>query len=267
MSHEIKPNTIYNMDLFDLSSRISDQSIDMILCDLPYGMTNCGWDTVIPLGEMWQAFKRIIKPNGAIVLTATQPFTSMLVASNFEMYRHNWVWDKNRAPNFLNCNREPMRQHEDVLVFSQESVNYYPQMVKSETHRRGGSKNRNNGQVYGEREPVNYTSDEKYPKTILNIPTTDNAQKLHPTQKPVKLFEYLIRTYTRESELVFDPCVGSGTTALACRRSKRNYICGDLSPEYCEVAQNRVGEKLTFEHSEDESGIIQLNLFAEVAYG
>ncbi len=262
---KIKPNSIHMADFFDLCNAMEHESADMILCDLPYGLTECRWDTVIPLEPMWASFKRIIKPTGAIVLTATQPFTSVLVSSNYEMYRHNWIWNKNRAPNFLNCNREPMRQHEDVLVFSHKAVNYYPQMVKSESHRRGGSKNQNNGEVYGEREPVSYVADEKYPKTILNIPTTDNAQKLHPTQKPVKLFEYLIRTYTQEKDLVFDPCVGSGTTALACIRSKRKYICGDSSAEYVRIAQNRTGEKLTFEDEVKSNGAIQFNMFVNRA--
>ena len=257
----MKLNTIHCMDIFELCRHIEDCSVDMIFSDLPYGSTNCRWDSIIPVEPMWAEFKRIIKPNGAIVLTATQPFSSVLIASNYQMYRHNWVWDKSRAPNFLNANREPMRVHEDVLVFSVEAPNYYPQMVKSEPHRRGGANHRNNGQVYGERTPTCTTSDEKYPTSILYFPTEDNAKKVHPTQKPVSLFKYLIKTYTQKGDLVLDPCVGSGTTALAAKRLGRNFICGDSDPDYVDIALNRLGQKLTFRDKVFKSGDVQLTMF------
>jgi site-specific DNA-methyltransferase (adenine-specific) len=259
--YSITPNTIHHMDIFELCNAMPNESVDMILCDLPYGMTNCRWDTIIPLSDMWNQFNRIAKPNAPIVLTATQPFTSVLVSSNYEMYRHNWIWDKNRAPNFLNANREPLRQHEDVLVFSIEPPNYYPQMVASDGHTRG-SNSKNNGEVYGKRRQVRKsTAKTRYPKTILNYPTEDNAQKVHPTQKPVSLFRYLIETYTQEDDLVFDPCIGSGTTFIAARKSNRNCIGGDSSAEYVEVARNRTGLELTFSH-DDLGELQQLNMFA-----
>jgi site-specific DNA-methyltransferase (adenine-specific) len=259
---QLQYNHVYNSDIFTLCDKLADASVDMILTDLPYGMTNCRWDSIIPIDAMWEQFTRIIKDNGAIVLTAVQPFTSMLIASNYEMYRHNWIWDKNRAPNFMNAKREPLRQHEDIIVFSKKAVNYNPIMVASEPHVRG-SNSKNNGTVYGKRKQAKKTiAHDKYPKTILKIPTTDNAQKFHPTQKPVKLFKYLIETYTDARAIVFDPCCGSGTTAIACQKSKRNYICGDISAEYVEIARNRTGEQLTFKHDEPAEGKQQLNLFA-----
>lgn len=237
----LESDRIYHLDLFSLCDRLSDESADMILCDLPYGVTKAPWDVVIPLDGMWERFCRIIKPRGAIVLTASQPFTSKLVMSNMEIYRHAWVWNKGRAPNFLNANQEPMKIHEDILVFSRESAMYYPQMRKGVPHVRGGkSKTRDNGTVYGQRTPVHYVSEEYYPHTILDFPTIDNAKKVHPTEKPVLLFEYLIRTYTREGDLVVDPCVGSGTTAIAARNLRRHYICGDTSAEYIETARRRL---------------------------
>lgn len=237
--------TVYNVDLFTLCDGLEDQSVDMILCDLPYQATECIWDVMIPLDQMWQTFKRIIKLNGAIALTCSEPFTSVLVSSNYAMYRHSWVWDKGRAPNFLNANREPLRMHEDVRIFSLQAANYYPQMRLGKLHRRGGSKKFNNGEVYGGRIPVTSLSEEYYPHTILDFPTIDNAAKVHPTQKPVALFRYLIRTYTQPGELVLDPCVGSGTTAIAAREEGRQFICGDSSAEYVEVAKKRLDEPFT----------------------
>lgn len=238
-------NSVNCEHFFAMCRGLPAESVDMILCDLPYGMTDCAWDLAIPLDFMWQEFRRIAKPNSAIVLTCVEPFTSQLVSSNYAMYRHSWVWNKGRAPNFLNANKEPLRMHEDVRVFSLERVNFYPQMRKGKLHRRGGSKKFNNGEVYGARVPVTSLSDEYYPDTLLNFPTIDNAQKVHPTQKPVDLFRYLIRTYSLPGEVVFDPCVGSGTTALAAREERRSYLCSDVSAEYVAVAQKRLDAPYT----------------------
>ncbi len=248
-------NSINHTDLFTLCDGLPDASVDMILCDLPYGTTACAWDTVIPFEPMWERFKRVIKPRGAIVLTASQPFTSALVMSNPGMFRHEWIWDKKRATGGANAAIAPMKAHESVLVFSKQAAQYNPQMgnwenialmrkkpafvAKSQTH--------SHGDYYaaGRDEKV---ARGRYPDSLLRIPALgswDSERTGHPTQKPVALFRYLIRTYTQPGELVLDPCVGSGTTALAAREEGRTYICGDSSAEYVEVAQKRLDAPYT----------------------
>jgi site-specific DNA-methyltransferase (adenine-specific) len=261
----IQLDTITCMDALELCHAVADAGIqvDMILADLPYGTTACAWDTVIPFEPMWAAFRRVAKPNAPIVLTAAEPFSSALVTSNIEEYRHVWVWDKGRAPNFLNANREPLRMHENVLVFSQAAPNYYPQMRFGPLHRRGGSKNQNNGTVYGEREPVTSESHEYYPDTFLRFPTIDNAKKTHPTEKPVALFEYLIRTYSQPGDVVLDPVVGSGTTSIAARNTDRRYLCGDILPEHVALAIRRVLDTDGFRHRRINERYTQRSIFAD----
>lgn len=253
-------DTVQNLDIFDLCAQMPDQSIDMILCDLPYGTTACSWDTVIPFEPMWAAFRRVIKPRGAIVLTASQPFTSALVMSNPAMFRYEWIWRKNQPTGYLDAPEKPLKLHENVCVFYQQQPTYNPQMIKGISHKRNTKGFA--GSIYGAAQNRAVTfSDEFYPTSIINF---DVEHGLHPTQKAVKLFEYLIRTYTREGEVVFDPCCGSGTTALAARNAKRHYICGDQSAEYVAIARDRL--RLPFEPrqrplNDDLSG---LPLFASV---
>lgn len=237
-------NTVHNLDIFDLCDKLDSASVDMILADLPYGTTACSWDTIIPFEPMWAAFKRVIKPRGAIVLTANQPFTSALVMSNIEMFRYEWIWEKDNGSDFLNVNRKPFEAHENVLVFYDQLPVYNPQMEVGEPYRAiSGTAHRSGLQqpnVADGTTTVNLGW--RYPKSYQRFST---QKGFHPTQKPVALFEYLIRTYTREGDLVLDPCCGSGTTGLAARACKRNYIVGDSDAHYCDVARDRL--RLPFE--------------------
>ena len=244
-------NTISSMDIFDLCDCLEDDSIDMILCDLPYGITDLkSWDSVIPFNLMWESFTRIIKPKGAIVLTASGKFTYQLVASNLEWFKYEWVWVKSRATDHVRAKLKPMSKHEMVLVFSdgtlancsQRLMNYYPQGVRS-VDKQVTRKSTKFGNIVGNRSShrasYKYTT-ENYPSDIIIVPSEHNVGLYHPTQKPVALFEYLIRTYTQAGQVVFDPCVGSGTTAIAARNTGRNFICGDSSAEYVQVARERL---------------------------
>ena len=225
------------MDIFDLCDCLEDDSIDMILCDLPYGITACEWDTVIPLDDMWECFKRVIKPRGAIVLTASGKFTYQLAMSNFEWFKYEWVWDKGHITQPFSAYNRPLPQHESILIFADGQTTYNPQMTKGKAYNMRGV---GSSEVWGKRHTkVNYGA-ERFPTTLLSLHKSTFASKQHPTQKPVALFEYLIRTYTQPGETVFDPCVGSGTTALAARNTGRNYIVGDSSDEYVQIARNRL---------------------------
>lgn len=248
-------DTVVNTDLFTLCDGLPDASVNMILCDLPYGTTACAWDTVIPFAPMWERFKRVIKPRGAIVLTATDPFSTVLKMSNWTWYKYEWVWLKSNAGDAMNVKNRPMRQHENVCVFSEgttanKSPNrmpYFPQGLRRSHRRRKQSDN-----VYGKfggsfksfrPSHHSYNQDyENYPTTILDFP---NEIGLHPTQKPVPLFRYLVRTYTQPGDVVLDPCVGSGTTAVAAREEQRHFIVGDSDVGYCEVAQKRLDAPYT----------------------
>lgn len=236
-------------DCLELMKDIPDGSIDMILCDLPYGTTACKWDTIIPFEPLWEQYERIIKDNGAIVLTASQPFTSAVVMSKPKWFKHAWVWDKVTARGHLVAKHRPMQQTEDILVFSKKGkrVNYYPIMIKrpedkievrktreyGRTEIMGGKKGQLSEKVY----------DEWYPKNILTFSNAKSSTKsIHPTQKPVALFEYLIKTYTNEGETVLDNCAGSFTTAVACDNTNRNWICIEKEEEYCNIGLTRVND-------------------------
>ena len=221
-------------------SDINDKSIDMILCDLPYGTTACKWDTVIPFEPLWAHYKRIIKDNGAIVLTASQPFTSALVMSNIKMFKYEWVWDKKLPSGMQIAKYRPMQRHENVLVFSNGTPKYYP--IKTQQKERTGkiySKSDSSPLAFDD--GVLKTYKEKNPQSIIEFYKRDKLM-VHPTQKPVALFEYLIKTYTNEGELVLDNCAGSGTTAIACLKTNRNYILIEQESKYCEIANRRIAE-------------------------
>lgn len=234
-------DSINNVDLFALCDGLPDASVDMILADLPYGTTACSWDTVIPFEPMWERFKRVIKPRGAIVLTASQPFTSALVMSNVAMFRYEWVWDKKHKGNIFLAEQQPLKVHENTLVFGVETPAYYPQMRKGKYRMKDGGGSR---LFSGVNCTVSF-NDDYYPVSIIEFSNANQADKQHPTQKPVALFEYLIRTYTREGELVLDPTAGSGTTGLAARNCGRHFIMGDTSAEYVEVARKRLDAPYT----------------------
>ena len=242
-------NKIYNQDCLEGMKYIDDKSIDMILCDLPYGTTKCKWDTVIPFEPLWEQYERIIKDNGAIVLTASQPFTSNLVMSNPKLFRYEWIWEKNKPSNFMLANKQPMKYHENVLVFYKKQPIYNKQLIprsESGKQRAKYKTDRTESEHYFlEKKEIEYNPDFKNPSTILKINTVYQNTNLHPTQKPVELFEYFIKTYTNEGETVLDNCMGSGTTAIACINTNRNYIGFELDTIYYNLAIDRINNIIT----------------------
>jgi site-specific DNA-methyltransferase (adenine-specific) len=251
---KIEPNNIYLGDCLEVMKHIPDKSIDMILCDLPYGTTACKWDTIIPFEPLWEQYKRIIKDNGAIVLTASQPFTSALVMSNLGMFKYSWIYKKRCASNFAQAKYAPMKEHEDVLVFANGKVNYYP--IKEE--RQGSGKERARyaysdksrhasgdfvGNIKGEYDKENDSGNDemRYPSSVQEFNNRASGDRgFHPTQKPVALCEYLIKTYTNEGETVLDNCMGSGSTIVACINTNRNYIGIEKELKYFEIAKKRI---------------------------
>lgn len=222
---------------------IPDASVDMVLCDLPYGTTSNKWDAVIPFEPLWDAYKRVLKPNGIIALTASQPFTSALVMSNPSMFKHEWIWIKNRGSNFANTVREPMKEHEAVLIFSKGKWTYNKQMQE----RTGSGGDRVKYGVAFQSQSENYREFEgkahqKLPE--LRVPSTwqkfNTEVGLHPTQKPLGLMEYLVKTYTNEGETVMDNCMGSGTTGVACVNLSRRFIGIEMDVGYFGVASDRI---------------------------
>ena len=252
-------NQIIHGDCLEEMKHIPDNSIDMILCDLPYGTTACKWDVIIPFDRLWEQYKRIVKPNAAIVLTASQPFTSQLVMSNLEWFKYEWIWDKHIPRNFVNAKIMPMKKHESILVFG-KNIKYNPQMtlrdklVKCKNYSKGASAYRLNKENGNQKEYI-YTH--RNPDTIITGLWQANKGKVHPTQKPVALFEYLIKTYTNEGDLVLDNCCGSGTTAVACKELNRNYICIEKEKEYFDIACDRISQPR--EYSETELEIMKSN--------
>ena len=234
----------------ELMKNIDDMSIDMVLTDPPYGTTICRWDSVIPLEPMWKQLKRIIKPNGAIVMTASQPFTSILVVSNLKGFKYEWIWEKDRGSNFAIVKYQPFKEHESILVFSKAGgrINYYP--IKE--LRKGGGAQRNkykqNASNTGKRIIYSGFIDKRkgYKYKVLRHPSTiqkHNVQVgLHPTQKPVSLMEYMIKTYTNEGETVLDFTMGSGTTGVAAKKLNRNFIGIEIDENYFEIAKKRIND-------------------------
>lgn len=236
-------------DCLEVMSSIADHSIDMILCDLPYGMTACKWDSVISFEPLWEQYKRIIKPNGAIVLTASQPFTSALIMSNPKWYRHQWVWNKNSSGAFAIAKIRPLSVCEDILVFGKNKVNYYPIMeVRGKPRNKSGYSISNNYGIKPLKSKVK--SNTYYPKNLLTFSNASQKGKFHPTQKPVALFEYLIKIYTNEGDLVLDNCIGSGTTAIAAINTNRNWIGIEKDQTYYEKALARITSHLELLNSE-----------------
>ena len=239
----IELDTIYNEDCLTGMQRIPDGSVDCIICDLPYGTTANKWDSIIPLDKLWEQYKRITKPTAAIVLTASQPFTSMLVMSNLEMFRHEWIWIKNRGSNFANTVREPFKEHEEVLVFSKGKWTYNKQMQP----RTGGGLERTKYNCKFESQSDNYRkfeSREENTLTEMRVPSSwqkfNTEVGMHPTQKPVELFRYLLRTYSNPGDTILDNTIGSGTTAVAALREKRHFIGFELNRDYYDIALRRI---------------------------
>ena len=238
--------TDYNLmlgDCIEQMASIPAGSVDLVLTDPPYGTTACAWDAVIPFEPMWREVRRVLKPRGAAVFTASQPFTSALVMSNPREFRYPWVWNKVLPRGHLNAKKQPMRLHEDVLVFSREPHAYNPQKTsghKRKVARTKYQKGGDGGQVYGRevRDTV-YDSEERFPTSIYTLSTAERG-KVHPTQKPVALMEYLIRTYTNEGEIVLDFTMGSGTTGVACVNTGRKFIGIEKDPAFFETAKARI---------------------------
>ena len=224
----------YNGDCLEVMKEIPDGVIDMILCDLPYGTTACKWDTIIPFEPLWAQYRRITKPNAAIVLTASQPFTSALIMSNVDEFKYCWFWKK-RPVNFLNAKKQPMRNIEEVAVFGGSM--YFPQGLKQclKINRRSNSTETNN--LHNKENISEFTN---YPNQVIEI--TNGERGIHPTQKPVALFEYLIKTYTNERALVLDNCAGSGTTAIACENTGRRWVCIEKDETYYAKACERLNK-------------------------
>lgn len=229
--------TLKRGNCLELMRDLPDKSVDLILCDLPYGTTKNKWDSVIPFDALWREYSRIC--DGAIVLTAQAPFDKVLGASNIDMLRYEWIWQKTKATGHLNAKVQPMKNHENILVFYKSLPVYNPQgLVRKAvpTIRKG----RNNGTNYGKSDKDAIQEFENYPRSIITIPS--EGKTVHPTQKPVALMEYLIRTYTNEGDTVLDNCMGSGTTGVACANTNRKFIGMELDREYFRIARRRISE-------------------------
>lgn len=239
----IELNKIYNEDCLIGMRRIPDKSIDMILCDLPYGVTKNKWDLAIDPKLLWEQYERVIKDNGAIVLFGQDKFTAQMMLSNPKLHRYNLIWQKTTPTGFLNARKMPLRTHEDIMVFYKNLPTYNPQKtighkrkVSTAEHKRNSLKSTN----YGDYKLHTYDSTERYPTSVLRFPTDKQKSAIHPTQKPVALCEYLIRTYTNEGETVLDNCIGSGSTAIACINSNRSYIGFEIDKKYYDLAIERI---------------------------
>lgn len=240
-------NKIYNEDCLIGMQNIPDKSVDCVICDLPYAITSNKWDIIIPFDKLWEQYDRVCKDNAMICLFGSQPFSSALVMSNPKMFRHEWIWIKNRGSNFANTVREPMKEHEHILCFSKGKWTYNKQMQP----RTGGGLERAKYNVKFESQSSNYRDFEGRSKnTLSELRVPSSWQKfntevgLHPTQKPVALVEYLVKTYTNEGDLVLDNCIGSGTTAIACLNLNRNFIGFETEKKYFDIAQQRINDHL-----------------------
>ena len=235
-------NCIYQMDCLEGMQLLPGRSIDMILCDLPSGKTTNHWDLLIDLSQLWQAYRRLIRPRGAIVLTAQCPFDKVLGMSNRSWLRYEWIWEKSRATGFLDAKHAPLKAHENVLVFYKHLPKYHPQLTKGKPYHRSRQQFlcRNLRGVVGPN--VTQNDGSRYPRSVLRV--ASEGCVFHPTQKPVALFEYLIRTYTNPSDVVLDNCMGSGTTAIACINTGRRFIGFELDKDYHRYAEERVRRRL-----------------------
>jgi len=250
--NDIRTDSVWLMkgDCLERMKEIESGSVDLILTDPPYGTTACKWDSVIDLPLMWEQLKRIIKPSGAIVMTASQPFTTILIASNIVDFRHNLVWDKVSPTGHLNAKKKPLLRHEDVVLFSKAKhgvFTYNPQMRKGAYRNKSPKRSTDEvvGRCYG---TVKHTqdnfNDDYYPTSVYELSTANRLEKLHPTQKPIALMEYLIKTYTNEGETVLDFTFGSGTTGVACMNTNRKFIGVERDDKYFDIGSKRILERL-----------------------
>jgi site-specific DNA-methyltransferase (adenine-specific) len=232
-------NKIYNEDCLEGMKNIEDKSIDMILCDLPYGTTKNKWDVIIPFDKLWEQYERIIKDNGVIALFSAEPFTSLLITSNIKLFKYDLIWKKTHPKGHLNAKRMPMRGHENICIFYKKPPVYNPIMRKGK-YRYKGNKGFDETRCYGVSKPYDNWNDEYYPTSVIEISNAVQIGKIHPTEKPVELCEWLIKTYSSENELILDNCMGSGSTAIACININRQYIGFELDNTYYESANKRI---------------------------
>lgn len=240
-------NQIVHGDCLEVMENIKDGSIDMIMADLPYNTTRNHWDSLIDLKELWIQYERVIKDNGAIVLTAQTPFDKVLGASNLKLLKYEWIWEKTSATGHLNAKKMPMKAHENILVFYKKLPTYNP--IKTQGHVRKVSKaehkvNSKMSTNYNPTGLTTYDSTERYPRSVLKFPNDKQKTALHPTQKPVALMEYLIKTYTNPGELVLDNVAGSGSTAIAAMNTGRNFVAIEKEADYFNLAQQRIIDNL-----------------------
>ena len=237
--YETELGKLYHGDCLQIMPEL--EPVDLVLTDPPYGTTTCSWDSVIPVEQMWEQLKRVIRSNGVVVMTASQPFTTTLISSNMNMFKYCWVWDKKRPSNPMLAKKQCLKVHEDVVVFYGKFGTYNPQGIfKTDGKPRGGVNPSKTELGFGRGIKKKYKQTVSgYPKSIVSI-GSNNIKNVHPTQKPVELMEYLIKTYTNENDAVLDFCIGSGTTAAACERLKRKWIGIEIEEKYCEIAAKRI---------------------------
>lgn len=231
---------IYLGDCLKIMPKLADKSVDMVLCDLPYGTTNCKWDSQIDLQVLWAEYRRICR--GPIVLFAQTPFDKVLGASNLPMLRYEWIWEKSHPTGHLNAKKMPMKAHENILVFYDKLPAFYP--IKTQGHvRKTATKRKDETPIYGKQkfEPIPYDSTERMPRSVLRFPSDKQTSNLHPTQKPLALCEYLIASYTINGQIVMDNCMGSGTTGVACKNLQREFVGIEDDPNYFTAARIRIG--------------------------
>lgn len=237
---------VTHIEALELLALLPDASADAIITDLPYGTTACAWDEVIPFAPMWAGVRRVLKPRGVFVTTASQPFTSALVMSNPSWFRYEWVWDKVNGATGLHASTQPIKSHENVLVFSEDSGVYFPQMTKT-ARRVDKARAIPAGEAFsgGEKKRVYDNNGFQYPKSVIQFSNADQTDKIHPTQKSVGLYRYLVRTYTRPGDLVLDFCCGSATTGMACREEGRRFVLGERDADIAQTAQARLDAPYT----------------------
>lgn len=234
----------FNEDMFDVIDKLDAKSVDLILTDFPYGTLNKSrndWDKVIDYEKFWKIAKRICKPNAAIISTAAQPFTSYLISTNYNWFKYSLIWEKSKSSGYLNAKKQPLRSHEDIVVFYKQQPTYNPQMTKGNPYDKG--KAVRDAVQYGQQtKAVHVKSEEglRYPRSVIYFKTAENEGKLHPTQKPISLYEYLIKTYSNEGDVVLDPCMGSGTTGIAAINTNRNFIGIEMNKTFYDIAYKRL---------------------------
>ena len=267
-------NQLFEEDCLECMKRIPNESIDMILCDLPYGTTQNKWDSIIPLEQLWSEYNRIIKPNGAIVLTSQGVFTAQLILSQSKLFKYKWVWEKSKPTNFLNAKKQPLRKHEDVCVFYKKQPTYNPQMTEGEPYNKGVRKNQLSGS-YGDFQPVHVQSDgERYPVDIVYVKTAESeGEVVHPTQKPIELGRYFVRTYTKHGDIILDNTFGSGSFLVAALLEGRNFIGIEKNEDvalfkkekidYIDVAKRRLFLAWTSLDKKTRQKIVKTNLIQE----